>query len=277
MSKVKFIGRMQSKSEDLVFAIDNDIKAIVQNNAFQSLIIFSDSQTGVAAQVATIQIPDIIGNRGGFSIANISTGALGGITGEVEAVGAYPNSKGILDFWVQDLNNTRRCLRLEADKLGFYVSSSEKWTLSGNDGNLEPSITTTSNIGSPSKRVATLYVDTIDAINGAGGGISWAEANTNITADVNNGYVATGGSRVEITLPVTSAIGDVIEVTAQNANGWRIVQSAGQSIRLGTTLSTVGASGYAESTAIGDSLKLVCTQANTDWNIINSVGNLDVV
>ncbi|MDD1475046.1 hypothetical protein MEO41_27805, partial [Dolichospermum sp. ST_sed4] len=72
----------------------------------------------------------------------------------------------------------------------------------------------------------------------------------------------TSKSLNSVITPATAAIGDILEITGINtAVGWRIAQNANQRIHLGSTSSTIGVGGYIESTAIRDSVKLVCVVA----------------
>jgi hypothetical protein len=112
----------------------------------------------------------------------------------------------------------------------------------------------------------TITVSSID------GGLAW---NNVVTAAVtmvsNNAYVANDASSlVTLTLPVTSAFGDVIYVLGQSSGGWSIAQNAGQKIIIGTGVSTAGASGSVSSTHANDSIMLGCVVANTTWQSIGS-------
>jgi hypothetical protein len=113
-----------------------------------------------------------------------------------------------------------------------------------------------------------------------GGGVSWTVETVNLNFTVNKGIVANKAGRLDVTLPATAAIGDILEITGINtAVGWRIAQNANQRIHLGATSSTVGVGGYVEATAIRDSVKLVCVVAgaSTEYNVLSSFGNITVV
>lgn len=108
---------------------------------------------------------------------------------------------------------------------------------------------------------------------------TWSVITANQTAAVQNGYIANKASTLVLLLPATAAIGNIIRVTGINtATGWQITQNAGQQIFFGATSTTSGTGGSLASTAIRDSVELVCVVAgaSTVWNVISSVGNITV-
>jgi len=103
-------------------------------------------------------------------------------------------------------------------------------------------------------------------INVEGGAFDWSTVTGSTQAIVkNNGYFANNGAGVTFSLPATAAVGDSFIVTAVNAGGFIISQAAGQSIRIGNTVSTTGVAGNATSTALGDSVLLTCYVADTSF------------
>jgi hypothetical protein len=117
-------------------------------------------------------------------------------------------------------------------------------------------------------------------ISAWGGGVSWTVETVNLNFTANKGIIANKAGRLDVTLPATGAIGDILEITGINtAVGWRIVQNANQQIHIGTVSTTVGVGGYVESINIRDSLKLVCVVAgaSTQWQQLSSSGTFTVV
>lgn len=114
-------------------------------------------------------------------------------------------------------------------------------------------------------------------INATGGGLTWTVVTGASQAmSVNNGYIANRAGTVAFTLPTSSAVGDVVAVTGINsATGWSIGYTTNQQIFFGTSSATI-TSGTLASTAIRDSVYLVCVTANLGWNCISSVGNITV-
>lgn len=129
------------------------------------------------------------------------------------------------------------------------------------------------------------YVDTVvsEIVSGGGGGgsgtgITWNEV-TGISqsAAADNGYVTDNISQVTITLPNTCAFGKTIAVCGKGTGGWKIAQNTGQTVHYINISTTTGTSGYIESTSQYDTLQMVCTTANTDFTVVNSVGTVEMI
>lgn len=124
----------------------------------------------------------------------------------------------------------------------------------------------------------------ISVTNGAGsisiaataGGFTWQAVTTNQTAAANNGYFVTSGA-LTVALPAVSAVGDTFEVALAGGTSWTITQAAGQQIFYANSSTTLGATGTLGSTANGDVARLVCRVANTTWQVVSDMGNLNVV
>jgi hypothetical protein len=124
----------------------------------------------------------------------------------------------------------------------------------------------------------------ISITNGAGsitinasGGLTWQTISANQALVANNGYICISpGGALSLSLPATAAVGTIIEVVLAGATSWTLTQGAGQQVFLGNTSNTLGATGTTASTAAGDSVRLLCTVANTTWYIISSVGNINL-
>jgi hypothetical protein len=92
-----------------------------------------------------------------------------------------------------------------------------------------------------------------------------------------HGYVNNNAGLTTFTLPATANFGDIIEIAGVGAGGWKIAQNAGQSIVVGSLTSTVGAGGSVSSTMATDTIRLLCTTANTTFKALSWAGNLTVV
>lgn len=107
---------------------------------------------------------------------------------------------------------------------------------------------------------------------------SWQKVSTNTSLQSGYGYfvVAPGGA-INMTLPAIAAQGDTFYVVLQGATSWRIVQQAGQVINIASLQTTPGVGGYLESTAQGDTVRIVCSTADTEFTIVSYHGNIQVV
>lgn len=111
-----------------------------------------------------------------------------------------------------------------------------------------------------------------------GGGITWTEVTgTTQSMAVDNAYIANNASQVVFTLPSTAAVGKVVRVSGKGAGGWKIAQNASGIIHFGNIDTTTGVGGYIQSTHKRDSVELVCVVANNEWNVVSSMGNIDLV
>jgi len=115
-------------------------------------------------------------------------------------------------------------------------------------------------------------------IDVAGGGIDWnveAASPVNLVAD--NGYIANTAGLLTFTLPAAADVGSTFRITGLGAGGWTIAQNAGQNINYSSQTTTPGVGGSLSSTQQYDSIHLVCTVANTEFNVLSSVGNFTIV
>lgn len=111
----------------------------------------------------------------------------------------------------------------------------------------------------------------------AAGVTSW----TNVTAGTqtmvsNAGYYANNASAVAFTLPATAAQFSYMEIVGIQGS-WNVIQGSGQSIVFGDITSTVGAGGSLSSSFATDGIKLQCIVANTTWQVVSAVGNINYV
>jgi hypothetical protein len=108
---------------------------------------------------------------------------------------------------------------------------------------------------------------------------NWVDSITTPVSLINNmSYVAdNGASLTTFTLPLTATFGTQIQVAGKSTGGWTIGQNSGQSINLGSLATTTGIGGSLSSTNKNDYVRLLCTTANTTWNVIGSIGNITIV
>lgn len=110
-----------------------------------------------------------------------------------------------------------------------------------------------------------------------GGGLTWNEVTgTTQTAVADNGYITNNAGLVTVTLPATSAVGDVVRVAGQGAGGWKIDYTTNQLIHFLGTDSTTTTGSLASSNRY-DAVELVASVITNEWNVISSVGNITIV
>lgn len=113
-------------------------------------------------------------------------------------------------------------------------------------------------------------------ISSTGGGLQWFVVGVNTAMTVNCGFVANAVGTIQLLLPAVAPIGSIVRVCGLTAAGWQVTQNAGQQIRFGNLLTTVGAGGSLASTLAGDTVEIVCVTANTGWLVLSGVGNVNV-
>lgn len=124
--------------------------------------------------------------------------------------------------------------------------------------------------GNPGTNTLTIAV--------TGSGLIWQKISASQSLVSNHGYICVSpGGVLSLSLPVASALGDIIEVTLDGATSWTITQGIGQQIRLGSVQTMSGVGGSLSSTATGDTLRIVCQTANAKWNVLSSMGNITYV
>lgn len=107
--------------------------------------------------------------------------------------------------------------------------------------------------------------------------VTWVDVTGSTQAmAVNTGYTADNTGLVTFTLPSTAAYGSVMWVVYKGTGGWQIDQNSGQTIHFGITNTTTGTGGSLASSQVGDAVEILCTTANTDFRVINSIGNITV-
>src|SRR6266487_16970 len=118
--------------------------------------------------------------------------------------------------------------------------------------------------------------------NGAGV-LSWAnnaqgtwidQTSTPVTMVANTSYSANNAGLTTLNMPATAAFGDLFEVAGQGAGGWLVRMNAGQTANLNGTPTTVA--GSLASTNRYNTIKLVCTVANTTFTVLSSSGVITV-
>ena len=110
------------------------------------------------------------------------------------------------------------------------------------------------------------------ATNGAS---TWIDQTTTpVSVAANAKYIANNAGLVTLNMPATAVVGDEFTVAGHGAGGWLLQMNTGQVANFGSSPTT--SAGSLASTNRYDSVKLVCTVANTTFNVLYAVGNLTV-
>jgi hypothetical protein len=88
------------------------------------------------------------------------------------------------------------------------------------------------------------------------------------------GYISDNAASVSYSLPATAAVGERFGITGIQG-AWVITQGAGQIIHNGAASTTI-TTGTLGSTAARDAVEIMCVVANTDFQVVSSVGTLAV-
>lgn len=107
--------------------------------------------------------------------------------------------------------------------------------------------------------------------------LNWSVITANQAASINSGYIVNAAALATISLPTTAAVGSALEIVGVGAGGWRLGQAAGQQAIFGNIANTLGTGGQLNSTHQRDCIRLVCVVADTTWQVISSIGNIDVI
>lgn len=128
---------------------------------------------------------------------------------------------------------------------------------------------------------STIFINASNQLQVSNSGFIWTVETANLTAVKGHGYFANSASpgpgALEVTIPAVSVVGDTFKVYAFNSNGFTIRQQAGQFCQLGTSTTTTGVGGSIVGLFVGTVVELVCSVANTQWEVTDYSGNLSAI
>lgn len=109
--------------------------------------------------------------------------------------------------------------------------------------------------------------------------VSWIKVNAGpVNLEPNLGYIANGLAMVIFTLPLTAVVGDIFRIEGEGAGLFEINQNAGQSVRFGNEITTVGVGGGIVSTDVGDSIEIICIDTDLSFKVRGgSIGNFTII
>ncbi len=103
------------------------------------------------------------------------------------------------------------------------------------------------------------------------------EPTTAATLLPNTAYRPTNASLTVFTLPPVCEEGATFSIEGSGTGGWSIAQAAGQRVIYGDVSSTTGVAGSVSSLHERDVIKLRCIVANTTYQVISTIGNIEVI
>lgn len=126
---------------------------------------------------------------------------------------------------------------------------------------------------------STSAAGNIITISIIGTGFTWqvvTSANNPVNIVKSNGYICKGASAVNFILPSSATIGDSFWIKGFG-NLWTLDQNASQSVTLGIVQTTVGVFGGMIATQVRDSIEVLCVTTNTGFDVIDCIGNPEII
>lgn len=109
---------------------------------------------------------------------------------------------------------------------------------------------------------------------GTGGGagiVQWIVVTVDTQIVNNTGYIANSGSVLVFTMPLTASVGTIIRICGMGTAPWQIELQPGQEVIAPASLSTTT---FVTSSDPYDAIEMVCSVADTKFNVLSSMGNL---
>jgi hypothetical protein len=108
-------------------------------------------------------------------------------------------------------------------------------------------------------------------------GIRWSVISTSAALESGKGYICIGGSPLTFALPASPSIGTEVALALSGASSWEIDLSGTEEIRFGYLTTSTGLGGALQSSAQGDVVFLVCSDAVlSQWLVVDSIGNIQI-
>jgi hypothetical protein len=127
----------------------------------------------------------------------------------------------------------------------------------------------------PGPGVSITNTDGNIQIASTGGSFTWTSvtsADNPVSLMGENGYIANGVGQVVFVLPPSASVGAYFAIVG-TGNTWTIEQNAMQTIVLGAETTSAGVTGSLTATYVRDSIEMICTVANKEFQITNVQGN----
>lgn len=122
-----------------------------------------------------------------------------------------------------------------------------------------------------------LVISRVIAASGGSGGYTTSTVTSNTTMAVGNAYITNSASLLEMKLPASSAVGDVIRILGRGTGKFKVVTNASastQKIFRDTATSNVSSSSVIDvllATNQYSCVDIECTVANSEWTVYNDI------
>jgi len=181
--------------------------------------------------------------------------------------------------WIDQVGNSSYVFIETINNLAQWAQASTTLgsvnTLTGNSGGAISPVAGNINIVGAGGTLVSGAGSTL-TITAAPQSFTWNNNAVSAALAVNNGYIVTAGAQ-SFSLPAVSAVGDEIALMLNGGVSWTITQGAGQSIRVLGSMSTGGAGGSVATTGGGQTIWMICTTANLEWQALSFLGALNTL
>lgn len=100
----------------------------------------------------------------------------------------------------------------------------------------------------------------------------WNLVNVDTTIVSGQGYISNAPGNINLTLPAICSVGSIAKITVLTGAA-SVIPGPGQTIHFGNHSTATGL----QSSLLRDSVDLVCVVENLDWNVLDSIGNWNIL
>lgn len=273
-------GVIPPNNSGVIFVVGDGTTANVVGNAGTNTLTISASQTVPTTFTedtgSAIPSSNNLNVFGGTGISTSGSGSTVTISTSSTVPTSFVEDSGTATPSAHTLNvkgGTAISTSGSSNTITINAAATIATTYTADSGSAVPAANNLNILGSGSTH--TTGSGSTITITSTGGGLMWNEIIVTgpTTMSVDNGYVANNAGRVRLLLPATSVFGSILFIVGKGSGGWEIDQNAGQQIITNSSSTTVGATGKVQSSNQYDTIKLLCTVANTTWTVLNGTGN----
>lgn len=104
-------------------------------------------------------------------------------------------------------------------------------------------------------------------------GFTWQVVSIPTLMTANTGYIVNSAGNIIMTMPAAAAVGTIIEICGISFGNWIMALNVGQSIKYNSSTAITSIT----STNPTDTLRIVCTVANTEFIVLSGEGNPTII